>query len=185
MFLCPFCPFLSFFVLSLFAFYWWRGTKRDVRPPDEFYLFSSWTDIFFWISLQLRESMKSIIIENWLKNIEIEHDFRNEQKKFELSCFLLPFDECKLGLYKIKLFSNKYQSIPEGCPPPLYLTHPLRSSPLKNFEIASLPHKAYTPWISENLSSPSGGGLNDLREDTMITKWEFGKSERTHPPPPT
>ena len=30
-----------------------------------------------------------------------------------------------------------------------------------------------------------GGGLNDLREDTMITKWEFGKSERTHPPPPT
>ena len=29
------------------------------------------------------------------------------------------------------------------------------------------------------------GGLNDLREDTMITKWEFGKSERTHPPFPT
>ena len=30
-----------------------------------------------------------------------------------------------------------------------------------------------------------GGGLNDLRVDTMITKWEFGKSERTHHPPPT
>ena len=29
------------------------------------------------------------------------------------------------------------------------------------------------------------GGLNDLRVDTMITKWELGKSERTHHPPPT
>ena len=37
---------------------------------------------------------------------------------------------------------------------------------------------------NHNVSS-SGGGLNNLREDTMITKWEFGKSVRTHPPPPT
>ena len=35
----------------------------------------------------------------------------------------------------------------------------------------------------KTLSAFIAGGLNDLRVDTMITKCEFGKSERTHHPP--
>ena len=36
-----------------------------------------------------------------------------------------------------------------------------------------------------NIHTYTRGGLNDLRVDTMITKWEFRKSERTHHPLPT
>ena len=43
-FLCPYSPFLSSFVpfvLSLLAGYGGRGTKRDVRPPLNYIIFSA------------------------------------------------------------------------------------------------------------------------------------------------
>ena len=49
-----------------------------------------------------------------------------------------------------------------------------------------LPEPKYE--ILRNLGLAPGrgrGGFNDIRVDTMITKREFGKSDRTHHPPPT
>ena len=43
----------------------------------------------------------------------------------------------------------------------------------------------YLQIINYKYGNNPGGGLNDLRVDTMITKWEFEKSERTNHPPPT
>ena len=113
------------------------------------------------------------------------------------TCIKIPCTELEKGIIPLLIawiikmipsFSLNPVSIKPPPPPVLTNHHPtLNKTPFVNTSrssanVAALIYVKISHYISRTTTpctTGPGGGLNDLREDTMITKWEFGKSERT------